>query len=316
MDRIVIVKNTDVSDKVYAGQTIFASDEHQVVSEAEANNLAQDTDLFTDIGSGLVVINDGSVDYADPIKGYDWLKGNPIKDSSGIPVVHATVRVPGLVTYFTGSGDDSSSSHLVGGGESFWIHHEIGDPEPHVKYIDFNFIENPTDIYEGIIEYINTTPGDSACLEIVPQVTNYSASSNTFFNLYGGYLVVPAAGDGVIAINPADMNLIEMPLSKDTGKRGAAYWNADYNTGTHSFENITAAPYGDGVYNMFGVEVPLNRFVYEVVFIRSEGERVLKSHDANSLGHGMRFKILLHTQGTDHDWHFGATITMYRDNTI
>ena len=67
---------------------------------------------------------------------------------------------------------------------------------------------------------------------------------------------------------------------------------------------------------MFGAEVPLNRFVYDVVLIRPDGQRLLKSSDSNALGHGMRVKLVCHTEGDDHDWHFGATLTMYRDKTL
>ena len=77
---------------------------------------------------------------------------------------------------------------------------------------------------------------------IVPNVTASSAGTDTNFNLYGGIFIVPAAGDGTLTVNPADIKLVEMTISEVTRMRAPAFWNADYDTATHTFSNITPAP--------------------------------------------------------------------------
>jgi len=228
--------------------------------------------------------------------------------------IHQTSRPFGTVTYFTSHGDDSEDPTNVGDGEMMKLKHSIGESIDQTKYIDLNISENRTFIHEGYLTWSNAQY-DHVSMEIVPRVTSYSSSSNTYYNLYGGYLIIPAAGDGLIDVAAEDIKLIEMPVSRDTGLRAAAFWNADYNSSTHQYENVTAAPLGNGVYNMFGIEIILNRFVNKFLVLRN-GFYMLQSADTNELGAGMRLKLRLNTEGTDHDWDASCGLTFHRERTI
>ena len=275
---------------------------------------SEDELLFEHLGSNPVkaVVNNGTEDL-DSTKGYSWLKGNDcVKDAQGKHVFHETSRAPGLTTYFTSEGDDASDVTKVGGGELIEVEFDVGDDSEKSTYIDFNVKENQTMIHEGYMTWFGGL-GDRGSLSIVSTVTNVSAGTNTFYNLYGGYLVIPAAGDGTVQIAPEDIRLVEMPPSQDTGIRAQAFWNADYNSTLHQFENITAAPAGNGHYNMFAAEITLSRFANNILFVNN-GFIMLQSSDSQELGHGMRLKLTGTMRG-DHEWRLSCILTMHRART-
>lgn len=238
------------------------------------------------------------------------------RDASGKLRIHQTSRQLGTKTYFTGAGDDPTDVTNYGEGAAFQLHHEVGSGIQ-TEYIDLNVVENKTWIHEGYVTWKNCDL-DSVCFEVVPRIVNYTASSGTNYNLYGGYLVIPAAGDGTINVT-SDITthsggLIYMPDSDD-GISPTAYWNADWNITTKGFENISAAPSGNGRYNMFTVEVVLARFANKIPFLVN-GFLQLQTSDIDQLGQGMRFKMYNHTHGTDHEWTVAAMITLHREKSV
>ena len=240
-------------------------------------------------------------------------------DRSGKQRVHETSRKIGTKVYWTGAGDDPSNPDNVGGGNTFTFSHVSGSPSHEEYYFDFNIIENETWIHEGYVTWKDCI-FDRVSLEIVPRVTPTSASSNTLYNVYGGFLIIPAAGDGVIDVDtisagtmPSTGGLIYIP-EDDEGNQPPSYWNADWNTTTNQFENITAAPAGNGQYNMYSVEVPISRFVNNMPFLDSGFIRI-QSADVDEIGHGMRFKVICNTHTEDvgdHNWYTAITLTMNR----
>lgn len=261
-----------------------------------------------------------STDYTDFTTNYQTaLDSNPKTDSGLVEgsklLVHQTSRVVGTVTYFTCSSDDDTDFSQVGGDvaedRKLKGHHEIGQPMTQSKYLDLNMVENETHIHEGYLQWKDAI-NDELTVEIVPQVSTVSSGTNTFYNILNGYLVVPATGDGVTNVDTAV--LVEMPLN-EFGVRPQAFWNADYNSTTKQFENITAAPLGNGLYNMFSVEVSLDRFANRVPLLGT-GFMNLQTSDASRVGHGMRIKVTGTTIGADHEWWWNAFATFHRKKTI
>jgi len=260
-----------------------------------------------------------NADHTDFVTNYKpYLDAKPptdsgLMDGSKIPV-HQTSRVPGTTTYFTCASDDQANASLIGGdvpeNQKLKGHHEIGDPTTESAYLDLNSVVNNTYIHEGYLQWKDAL-NDEISVSFVPKLSATSAGTNTFYNLYQGYMIVPAAGDGTIDVDT--MVLVEMPLN-EFGKRSAAFWNADYNTTTKLFENIAAAPSGDGVYNMFTVEVEFIRFANKVPLL-SSGFMNLQTSDASRLGHNIRLKVTAYTRGADHDWWWNAFATLHRMKT-
>jgi len=231
---------------------------------------------------------------------------------------HESSRIPGTYTYYTGSGDDITDPMNVGGGQLFTLHHRNGDPMTQYLYLDFHIIENETWIHEGYMIW-SGAQFDTITFEIVPTVTSVVPASGTYFNLYGGYLVVPAAGDGTIQvvsdITTHSGGLVEIPADYDGRMLAPAFWNADWNTTTKRFENISAAPLGNGKFNMFAAEVSMSRFVNRIP-VYGEGFEMMQSADADRLGSGMRFRARLDTAAPDHYWNVGCILTTHRARTV
>jgi hypothetical protein len=230
--------------------------------------------------------------------------------------VQGTSRPFGTVTCFTSRGDATSDSTVlstdVGTGEFLKISHHVGDGTCQNVIADLNVIENRTYVHEGYIIW-SGADFDSMTVEIIPQVTEVTPGSNTYFNLYGPY-ILPAAGDGNVNLagNP---KLVEMPPSWDTGLRAPGYWNAPYDITTHTFGDLTACPDGSGIYNLFAAEIPMARFGNDLLAI-GNGALRMQSEDVHSIGHGMRFKLIANTDGTaDHEWKAGFIITLNREKT-
>jgi len=246
----------------------------------------------------------------------------PITDSSGKQRVHQTSRQLGMKTYFTGAGDDPADPTDVGGGTKIYLDHDIGDSTHSELYIDFNCIENETWIHEGYIVW-ESAMFDILSLEVVPRVPTWQYGSGTAYAIYNNYLIIPSDGtNGTIDIT-SDLTssiggLIYMP-DNDLGESPTAFWNAEWNTTTKTFENITPAPYGNGRYNIFAYEIILDKFINKIPLLGSGFER-LQTSDVDQFGHGMRLKVNAETHiddnHEDHHWHLSSCITLHRERTV
>jgi hypothetical protein len=236
------------------------------------------------------------------------------KDTDNKPIFHTTPRPLGLFTYYTSTGDNQDDPTAVGGDVEdsnvmcFCMNSGISTMS---KYLDLNTIYNTTLISQGIAQWTSAVH-DEIKLEIIPRQTSFVPSTNTYYNLYGGYLIVPAAGDGHIDITETP-NLVQN-VPNEFGIRPAGFWDATFNPNTKQFENITAAPYGTGEFNMFGeigMDIVLFRFGNKIRLL-GDGTLVLPSHDSQRVGHGMRFKITCTTFEDPHSWRASMCFIMHR----
>jgi len=280
--------------------------------------------------SGIVSEHDGIPDAIDDIQ-YVEIRGtsNPLpvdlfdefRDASGKLRVHQTSRNNGTMICWTGEGDDQSDQSIVGGGEVISFAYTTGQSDPLLRYVDFNVIENKTYLHEGYISWKNAQL-DWIDLQLVSRVTGTVTATGTTFNLYGGYLIIPAyPGTGTIQvttdITTIDGGLVYMPLN-DQGVRGTAFWNATWDKTTQRYINITPAPTGNGQYNMFDQEVILAHFVRHMSLL-GDGFIALNSSDTDELGSGMRLKLTADTNQettTDHDWAFSCLLCLHRQKSV
>ena len=239
----------------------------------------------------------------------------PEREYDGRQMVHSTPRYRGTVTCFTSEDDDQADpSQIWGGANRLQYHHKVGDNVDHHFYMDYNTIDNRTYLLTGRMEWSGTEFDEWHCC-IVPKTTVTSAGTDTNYNLFGGYLIIPAQGDGTLTVNDADRVLVEVPLNETGQRSGAGYWDADYNTTTKQFENITANALGEGQFNMFSVEVPFHKYVNTFLMVGANGA-ALTAFDADMLGHNVRLRFDFKTVGADHEWKFVGNITMFRMKTV
>ena len=320
---LLITNNTDndiiITDlrsfEVTASETATLSNYFNTVEIANSN------DLILLVADETFTVNNGTEDLT-PALGAKYCLGDyndvvlpsELRDSSGKLRVHQTSRKLGLRIVWTGVGDSQSDPHFVGDGESFTAVVSSGTL---IKYVDFNCVNNETWMHEGYITWNNCNM-DTLTLEVVPRTASYTVSSGTNYNLYGGYMAIPAAGDGIINITSdltdANGGLVYMP-DGDEGDAPTAFWNATWNTSTKKYENITPAPYGNGRYNIFTYEIIFTRILKEVPFLAS-GFIALNSSDTDQMGHGMRLKMIVKNSGNNHELSVACIMCLHRGKSV
>lgn len=287
----------------------------------ELSEVAESDDLIDKIVSGVLVVSDGTQDLT-PSEAVKYVTLHNIllehRDRSGKLRVHQTSRKLGTMILWTGEGDDPDIPDSIGGGERLSLNYAAGDAEPLIKYIDFNCTSVESWIHEGYITWYGALL-DTLDLQIVNRVT--ATTSGTNYDLYGGYLIVPAVpGAGTIDITSdittSTGGLVYMPLN-DLGVRTSSFWNATWNPSTQRFEDISAAPAGDGEYNMFAVELVLSQIIRSMNLIES-GFIAMNSSDVDEIGNGMRLKFSadVNTSIRDHDLLVACTLCMHRSKSV
>lgn len=268
--------------------------------------------------SGVVAVHDGE-SIAEPPVLVDADIIGP-HDRSGKVRMHQTSRKLGCVICWAGVGDDPTDVTKVGGGEALTFDYKIGDADPLVKYIDYNIIENETWLHEGYLTWKNGNL-DKLSLQMVVRTATVSGVTGGDKTLYGGFMVVPTPpGAGNIEVT-SDLTeptggLVYMP-NNDLNEPPVAYWDADYNTTTHKFENVRPNYTGQGRYNIFSYEIVVAEFVREIPLLEN-GFIALNSSDTDQLGHGMRLKMIADTNDDvdDHDWSVACIMCLHRSRTV
>lgn len=254
-------------------------------------------------------------------------------DPEGKVFVHQSPTPVGATTYFTSSADDPSDPHAVGGGVSLLLQHTIGDGDVALD-ANFNPANNKTWLYSGYAIW-EGAQWDSVSMGVHAYGSTTQAGASTLYNTlnfpghpWHGKLVVPAAGDGTLDVTvPKLIGFYPTPYEAASQPR---YWNATWNVATKQYDDVTAAPNGDGEFNMFTEEMELFRFVNHIILNGSNSTPwIFQSHDTQRLGDGMFLRITPVTNieggGTttgppglisDHDWSVGVTLIMHREKTL
>jgi hypothetical protein len=285
-------------------------------------DISNSNDLVELIGNGSIVVSN-SINTFSKTTAIQYVSLHNVlnepRDRSGKLRVHQTSRKFGTMIVWSGEGDDSDNPLVVGGGAKLAFAYKAGQTDPLVKYIDYNMVENETWLHEGYVTWEDAQL-DTLDLQVVPRVT--STISGTSYGVYNGYLIVPTnPGEGSIDITSDitqhDGGLVYMPPN-DLGVRSTAFWNAEWDTNTKTYTNISPAPLGDGEYNMFSNEIVIAQFVRKMTLIGS-GFIALNSSDTDQLGHGMRLKMIADTNTedyTDHDWRIACMMCLHREKSV
>lgn len=90
------VKNTDSVAHAWTGQTIEPN-EYYIIENVELFKWQNDSDVLTDIGSGILVVNDGTNDITDVATAINFLKDADTipRDSDGSPLSRTKITTTG-----------------------------------------------------------------------------------------------------------------------------------------------------------------------------------------------------------------------------
>lgn len=317
----IILKNTmdyliEISD---IPLTLLPNESMSITDEkVDSFKLASSNELVKRISSGHIIVNDGFNDL-DEIQGVKYVSKDRTlgrMDHLGKMFVHESPRPFGTVTYFYGSGDDTTNVSDVGNGQRLEIDHKVGDPLIQNIYVDFNILTRRLWIQEGLF-FWNNCQLDTISVYVVPRVTSWIVGENTNYNFVNG-LIVPAAGNGTCSItsdiSTSTGGLVYIPTKEDGTRPLPCYWNATWNSTTQRYENISPVIDGSGSYALFGVEVPMVKFVNNLILLGS-GAHTLHTADIAEFGNGMRFKLTATTNTSngreDHDWQMSGIFTCF-----
>ncbi len=318
MSRITTVKNVSGVEKTYAGQTIGDTDTYEL--ESNEHLLFRDDDaLFTDVANGSAVIGDGSIEFADPTKGWSWLVGDSIiaeisqtSDSlKGKIAVHSSTKPQGdgLNTYsvWTGAGDDVSdpdeANHVIGDGPL--LHFQMTEGTP-VLAIEARFNHNRfgrTWIHEGYLKFTNGGVGDFVealiCVDGSPLQQSVDLDyvvSNDDWITYAG----PGAGTHGLAGTPS---LVPRPYMKDGD------WDYD---GVSLTPNFTQT----GGYKMTSIKRGVHRFINKIPCTGTCASYFsMTSDETAEIPTGFYLEIVAHNVSNT-NWDASVIMEMFRERTI
>jgi len=237
--------------------------------------------------------------------------------------VHQTPTPIGATSYVTSEGDDYSNRSSVGGGQKLAVNHVSGGGD-NVVDIDFNCAGNKTWIYSGFASWKDTQQ-DTMSLSVLTRKSTTSSSSGTNYSTlnypghpWDGKLILPAAGDGDLAVTVPVLVGFYPGASNNKENDVPCYWNATWNPATKQYDSITPAPAGDGEFNMFTDEITLFRFVNNIIFDGTNSYPwSMDSRDSQQLGDGMFIRLtpITNTASGDHNWSACVSLFMHRENT-
>jgi hypothetical protein len=301
--------NTDGTDcAVYFKAPLTSYDETSVLNVIIANHSGEA--LPSDIQQ--VSVESFAANAKHPVEISDEQR-----NSFGRLRVHQSSRPEGLAIHWSGKGDDTNDPHYFGGGENLIFHHNIGDSTSHVLYLDFNSLLNETWVHEVSLSWKNCN-FDTVSVDVVPDTCLIEDSTSGNYVKYNDTILIPTtpgSGDANITSDIYEYKggLVKKDVPSDpTVTPSSCFWNADWDCENDKFENLTAAPNGDGNYNIFyNDNFILNRLFNEIPLL-GDGSQIFNSSDADKLTHGYRIRVTFTTAPPDHEWKVAATIVMHR----
>ena len=247
--------------------------------------------------------------------------------------VHQSPTPVGATTYFTSTADDPSDPHAVGGGSRLLMRHIAGEGDIPLD-VHINAANNKTWLQSGYAIW-EGAQWDYMDMGVYAYGSTTQAGSNTLYNTlndpghpWHGKLILSAAGDGALDVTAP--KLVGFYPNPDEAASQPRYWNATWNPATKQYDDIAAAPGGDGEFNMFTEEMKLFCFINHIIVNGTNSAPwLLLTHDTQRLGDGVfiRFTPVTNIEdgGTttappgaisDHDWSVGVTLVLHREKTL
>jgi len=317
MPRIINIKNNTLENKIWCGTTIIAG-EYYNVDPKNFTEWGNNADVLTAVTNQEAIINNGDKDITDINFAINYLKGHNFyqEQVDNRLNVHETSRALGTTTMWTSVLDDLSSPEKVWGGQMLLIEHNIGDDAVQSVVGQINSIENKTYIHEGYLQFKNAN-WDTIDILMLPRVTNIK--TGTTYRNYNGIMLVPeffGSDFGETVDVDGDIHLVEVIREEPQHDSRVGFWDADYDTATKTFSNITPNISMKGRFNIFSHPYCLEHFVISHLMSGSTNNTCFfESADSSRVGHNMQIKMVATTRGEDREWSCGVALTLHRERT-
>jgi len=305
--QILTIKNTG-ADGTWTGQTILAGATFTIV-ESKRKVWRKDTQVFTDVANGILVVGDGVNDITDVVKGWNWMLGDtqPMSDLGGKLAVHSSATPTSGNSKFhlvwTGAGDDIVGG-TIGDGDLIVIQNAIGQS---TAFIDVEFLSNGglTFIHEGYARWSNGGIGDYLTARVLAHPSVVQTSVNLDLIMSGNY-ILPAPGGAGTGTHGwgGTPNIIPRTFDKNGG------WDYDPTNGLQP--NLT----DNGEYHISIVEEIVQKYHNKIPTDGTCNTPIVFTSD-NTAQLPSGFFIRITTYNTsDTVWHASIFFEVYREKTI
>lgn len=314
---MIIIKNLTQSDLVYCG-VICSPNVPRDLTEAGVtqSELLNDDTIIPDFCKGYISVNNGDRDLTSSNEVIALIKlyNCSLRTTDNRIITKENSRPLLTNGCYTSVDDDPTNPYDVGNGtHQVKLDHVMGQSMSVEFPQDFNVELNASYMFEGYSNWTNAK-FDEFTFEIRTKATPYTLQAGTNFKRYST-LIIPADGDGDVTFNLSTAYLCSVVPKTDTGLYPMAFWNATFNPSTNQYENLTAAPLGDGKYNIFHTEVTLKRYINRHLML-GNGQFHFSTSDPSQLGTNLKLVYRLITGGPDHDWQCVVNFSMFRKNLI
>ena len=314
MARIYKVKNTG-ADSNWIGQTIL-SGEYYVLTEQEHPKWIKSTTVFSDIASGVLVVNQGMDtidDMTNVVKAWKWFEGDntfPISDVDNMKIaVHASPKpsnVDGNIIYaiWLGAGDNLDTGE-IGGGDL--LDFELAPGTASVS-IDVHFHENNGTVWlhEGYLRFNNGGAGDYINASVVAEGTPLQTAVNLDLIVDGTTILYSPSGPGTGTHGFADataVNIVNRGFSLDGG------WDYD---GVNLLPNMS----NTGEYGLSTAEQTVHRFMHKIPLRGTCNNYFNMSSEESTIVPNHYFLRLEAHNISDTTWTASVIVETYRERTF
>ena len=307
MNRVVSVKNNTLTGLTVAGKTIL-SGSYYTLTPNNITTWQADPEIFALVANGDLLVNDGTNDITDSIKGWGWLIGDymPKSDLGNKIAVHPSSKPaePGKEFYlqWTAAGDDATNN-LINEGPIQVYQMTTGVPFV-TQEIKFDPSYGKVYLHEGYASWENAgTAGNYLVAAIEASPTLVQTVSNLDCVLNGNYVKPAPGGPGTgthgFASTPS---LIPRFFTLDGD------W--DYN-GVSLTPNLA----GNGEYQMATVDKIVHRYINKMPMIGSSaGYSILTSDETAYLPPNCHIRLTVHNI-SDTNWTAAFMFEVYREKT-
>lgn len=313
MSKIIRIKNTGIIN-TWLGQSIDTN-EYIDLNDQNAITWANDSQVFTDVNSGVLVINNGTDTINDltPLAGWKWLSADtslPVSDLDGIKLaVHSSnkPKIDNSETYvvWSGSGDNTIDGSICDG-ELLEFNMAPGISE---KIIDVKFdqtLNGRVWIHEGYLKFENGGSGDHMNAEVISEVTPLQQSVNLDLVVdVDGWISYAPGGAGTGTHGFADPTKIVL-IPKTFSKNGQ--WDYD---GVSLIPNQTDT----GGYKLSTNECVIHRYMNKIPVRGACSSYFSMTSDETSEIFKNYFLRMSAFNASNTTWHASVIMELFRERT-
>lgn len=315
MTRIATITNTTGITGTWAGIEI-ATGASYTLEAGDFDRFAQKQSIFNAIANGTLVVSDG-VTTLSAFDGWQWLVGNrqevsitqtsEVADKKLWTHNSAKPEVEGkhFFSQWVGFGDDMTTG-AIGGGNQCIVQNTVGVP---TKSIDIHLYNIGTDIYlhEGYAMWAGCSIGDTFSATVMSSPTQLQTAANLDYELDTNNRVMAAASGAGTGTHGFAATPILVPCYAAVQE---GYWNYDEVAG------LTYAPAADGKYDIFSVEVAVNRFIESIPLLGTSSTYTqFDSDDVSKLPPGYFLRIETNN-ASNTTWDLAFMMTVFRQKTV